>query len=163
VPCSHAAQTHAPNPAYRLTWARPLARVFRVGVTVCPACGGKMKVIAELTLPMRFAPTSTVWGWIHILRPSRPRGHCPRPNSNTPNPRARRREGRPWTSGHVCPPASRSAAFPGQNHAIRVPATSSRATRRPTAYPPDRFQRHGTQPGRPPKTLPVVALKAAAP
>jgi hypothetical protein len=133
APCSNAAQTHAPIPAYRLTWARLLARGFRVDVTVCPAWGG--------------------------------------------NPRARRREGRPCTgpADNICPPASRSAAFPGRNHPIRVPATSSRPTRRPTAYPPDRFQRHGTRPAghrrpcpllnnpfnlpiRPPQTLPHCSI-----
>ena len=36
-------------PVYRLSWSRLLARVFRVDVTQCPACGGKMKIIAALT------------------------------------------------------------------------------------------------------------------
>jgi hypothetical protein len=51
APCSHAAPTHAPQPAYRLTWARLLARVFRVDAAVCPDCGGTMKIIAALTDP----------------------------------------------------------------------------------------------------------------
>ena len=38
-----------PRPAYRLSWARLLARVFLIDVTVCPHCGGKMKIIAALT------------------------------------------------------------------------------------------------------------------
>ena len=36
---------------YRLTWAVLLARVFRVDVTLCPDCGGRMKIIAALTDP----------------------------------------------------------------------------------------------------------------
>ncbi len=51
-PCSHAEQTAAPQPVYRLCWARLLARVFRQDVTQCPACGGKMKIIAALTQPL---------------------------------------------------------------------------------------------------------------
>ena len=42
-----------PQPAYRLSWARLLARVFRVDVTECLVCGGKMKSIAALTEPIR--------------------------------------------------------------------------------------------------------------
>lgn len=51
APCAYAAPTHSPQPAYRLSWARLLARVFRVDVTVCPDCGGTMKIIAALTDP----------------------------------------------------------------------------------------------------------------
>ncbi|MEX1055061.1 MAG: hypothetical protein WED81_03465 [Rhodothermales bacterium] len=51
APCAHAAPTHTPRPAYRLSWARLLARVFLVDVTVCPDCGGTMKIIAALTHP----------------------------------------------------------------------------------------------------------------
>ena len=58
--CSHAEQPSAPQPVYRLSWARLLARVFRVDacpersrrVTECPVCGGKMKIIAALTEPV---------------------------------------------------------------------------------------------------------------
>ena len=50
--CVHAEQPSAPQPVYRLSWARLLARVFRVDVTECPACGGKMKIIAALTEPL---------------------------------------------------------------------------------------------------------------
>ncbi|MEW6755716.1 MAG: transposase [Candidatus Latescibacterota bacterium] len=35
----------------RRSWALLLARVFRVDVTVCPACGGPMRIIAALTDP----------------------------------------------------------------------------------------------------------------
>ena len=34
---------------HRLSWAVLLARVFRIDVTVCPDCGGPMKIIAALT------------------------------------------------------------------------------------------------------------------
>jgi hypothetical protein len=34
---------------HRVEWARLLARVFQIEVTVCPACGGTMKIIAALT------------------------------------------------------------------------------------------------------------------
>ena len=47
--CAHAEQASIPRAVYRLPWARLLARVFRVDVTECPACGGKMKIIAALT------------------------------------------------------------------------------------------------------------------
>ena len=50
--CAHAEQPSSPQPVYRLSWARLLARVFRVDVTECPACGGKMKIIAALTEPV---------------------------------------------------------------------------------------------------------------
>jgi hypothetical protein len=36
---------------YRLTWAALLARVFKFQIDVCPACGGKMKIIAFITDP----------------------------------------------------------------------------------------------------------------
>jgi hypothetical protein len=47
--CTHAEER--PSPAYRLSWAHLLARVFRIDVAVCPNCGGTMKVIAALTDP----------------------------------------------------------------------------------------------------------------
>ena len=50
--CDQAEQPSSPQPVYRLSWARLLARVFRVDVTECPACGGKMKIIAALTDPV---------------------------------------------------------------------------------------------------------------
>ena len=40
------------TPVYRLSWSRLLARVFRVDVTQCPACGGTMKIIAALAEPL---------------------------------------------------------------------------------------------------------------
>ena len=43
-----------PTPAgrgHRLAWAVLLARVFRIDVTLCPECGGRMKIIACLTNP----------------------------------------------------------------------------------------------------------------
>ena len=36
---------------YRLSWVVFLARVFRIEVTLCPDCGGRMKLIAVLTDP----------------------------------------------------------------------------------------------------------------
>ena len=35
--------------AHRLTWAALLARVFDLDGTLCPACGGRMRIIAALT------------------------------------------------------------------------------------------------------------------
>ena len=35
--------------AHRLSWAALLARVFDIDVTVCTACGGRMRIIATLT------------------------------------------------------------------------------------------------------------------
>jgi len=36
---------------YRLAWAALLSRVFQIDVSVCPACQGKMKIIAFITDP----------------------------------------------------------------------------------------------------------------
>ena len=36
---------------HRVAWADLLRRVFRVDVTECPACGGRMRIIAALTEP----------------------------------------------------------------------------------------------------------------
>jgi len=36
---------------YRLTWSALLARIFQVDVSVCSACGGRMKIIAFITEP----------------------------------------------------------------------------------------------------------------
>ncbi len=41
-----------PTPAqrrHRLAWAVLLARVFQFDVTECPACGGRMKIVAAVT------------------------------------------------------------------------------------------------------------------
>jgi hypothetical protein len=45
---SHQADNHHRH-RHRVAWARLLARVFHIDVTVCPACGGHMKMIAALT------------------------------------------------------------------------------------------------------------------
>ena len=47
VPVTGAARS-APR-SCRLSWAQLLGRVFSLDVTVCPACGGSMKIIAALT------------------------------------------------------------------------------------------------------------------
>jgi hypothetical protein len=44
-----------PQPPERYDWATLLKRVFEVDVTVCPDCGGKMKLIATITDP------KTIW------------------------------------------------------------------------------------------------------
>ena len=77
--CVHPEQPSAPQPVYRLSWARLLARVFLVDVTECPACGGKMKIIAALT----FAPTSTGSVWPRARHPSHLHVPALRPNSST--------------------------------------------------------------------------------
>ena len=41
-----------PFRTHRLTWAALLARVFALDVTVCPACGGRLRLIAALTDPV---------------------------------------------------------------------------------------------------------------
>ena len=40
----------------RLSWAQLLSRVFQIDVTVCPACGGHMKIIAALTERVSIRP-----------------------------------------------------------------------------------------------------------
>ena len=34
-----------------LTWAQRLKRVFNIDITLCPLCGGAMRVIADITDP----------------------------------------------------------------------------------------------------------------
>ncbi len=34
-----------------LTWAQRLKRVFNIDITICPLCGGTMRVIADITDP----------------------------------------------------------------------------------------------------------------
>ncbi len=34
-----------------LTWAQRLKRVFNIDITVCPLCGGSMRVIADIIDP----------------------------------------------------------------------------------------------------------------
>jgi len=34
-----------------LTWAQRLKRVFNIDITLCPICGGTMRVIADITDP----------------------------------------------------------------------------------------------------------------
>ena len=34
-----------------LTWAQRLRRVFNIDITLCPLCGGTMRVIADITDP----------------------------------------------------------------------------------------------------------------
>ena len=36
---------------YRLTWSALLARIFQIDISVCPECGGHMKIIAFITEP----------------------------------------------------------------------------------------------------------------
>ncbi len=49
----HSASGHEEESAerrtYRLSWCVLLGRVFQVDVTVCPDCGGAMKIVAALT------------------------------------------------------------------------------------------------------------------
>ena len=49
-PEATSAATQAPC-LHRLSWAKLLARVFDIDVSQCPACGGRMKIIAALTEP----------------------------------------------------------------------------------------------------------------
>jgi len=41
--------------AGRTSWAKRLARVFKVDVTVCPTCGGPMKIVEFITDPLEVA------------------------------------------------------------------------------------------------------------
>jgi len=49
--CSGRHSGQGETPTYRRSWATLLARVFRIDVTRCPDCGGRMKIIAALTDP----------------------------------------------------------------------------------------------------------------
>ena len=47
-PCGGSPSAGSPR-AYRLPWSQLLARVFQLDVTLCPACGGRLKIVAALT------------------------------------------------------------------------------------------------------------------
>ena len=47
-------QLRDPAPS-RIGWAKLLARVFRIDVSVCPACQGPMRVVEAVTDPNRIA------------------------------------------------------------------------------------------------------------
>ncbi len=49
--CGHADAGDRPSGRHRFSWAKLLARVFRIDVSVCPECGGPMRVIAALSEP----------------------------------------------------------------------------------------------------------------
>lgn len=36
---------------HRLSWCQLLARVFSIDISECPACGGRMRIVAALTEP----------------------------------------------------------------------------------------------------------------
>ena len=38
-------------PTAPLTWAQRLKRVFEIDITLCPRCGGQLRVIADITDP----------------------------------------------------------------------------------------------------------------
>jgi hypothetical protein len=38
-------------PTAPLTWAQRLKRVFEIDITLCPLCGGQLRVIADITDP----------------------------------------------------------------------------------------------------------------
>jgi hypothetical protein len=38
-------------PTAPLTWAQRLKRVFEIDITLCPLCGGQLRVIADVTDP----------------------------------------------------------------------------------------------------------------
>ena len=39
------------TPTAPLTWAQRLKRVFEIDITLCPRCGGQLRVIADITDP----------------------------------------------------------------------------------------------------------------
>ena len=39
------------TPASGLTWAERLRRVFNIDISTCPHCGGKLRIIADVTNP----------------------------------------------------------------------------------------------------------------
>ena len=51
APCNDRHTGQGQTSSYRRSWATLLARVFRLDVTTCPDCGGRMKIIAALTDP----------------------------------------------------------------------------------------------------------------
>jgi hypothetical protein len=49
-PADHATDSADP-PTAPLTWAQRLKRVFEIDITLCPLCGGQLRVIADITDP----------------------------------------------------------------------------------------------------------------
>lgn len=56
---AHHEPKHKPEPSQihdpliaPLTWAQRLKRVFNIDITLCPRCGGTLRVIAEITDPV---------------------------------------------------------------------------------------------------------------
>ncbi|MEM1142880.1 MAG: hypothetical protein AAGI88_09870, partial [Pseudomonadota bacterium] len=52
-PCSSTESRNGCNdpPTAPLTWAQRLKRVFEIDITLCPFCGGQLRVIADITDP----------------------------------------------------------------------------------------------------------------
>jgi hypothetical protein len=51
--CSSAESHHNCNdpPTAPLTWAQRLKRVFEIDISLCPLCGGQLRVIGDITDP----------------------------------------------------------------------------------------------------------------
>ena len=60
------------QPTAPLTWAQRLRRVFEIDVTVCPHCGGTLRVIADITDP------DTIRTIVEHLKQRAPPGLSPR-------------------------------------------------------------------------------------
>jgi hypothetical protein len=54
IPDNPKAPSHRTNTA-RISWARPLKRVFNIDVEICPHCGGPLKIIAAIQIPSAIA------------------------------------------------------------------------------------------------------------
>ncbi len=50
-PVNQAPTTHTDPRTAPLTWAQRLKRVFEIDITLCPLCGGQLRVIADITEP----------------------------------------------------------------------------------------------------------------
>jgi len=67
-----------PGDPTQLTWAQRLKRAFEFAVTVCPLCGGTLRVIADITAP------AIIDQIINPMRRSRaPPGHAQRRPTST--------------------------------------------------------------------------------
>ncbi len=53
LPAESLADAESDHPQAPLCWAERLKRVFKIDITLCPKCGGRLRIIAAITQPGR--------------------------------------------------------------------------------------------------------------
>jgi hypothetical protein len=51
-----------------MTWMERLRSVFAIALSICPDCGGRLRVIADVTRPDIIQKIRTAVAW-HVARP----------------------------------------------------------------------------------------------